>query len=191
MGLALTFMLALAACSGDTSEADAVITTTVPAAPSDTTTLPEPTTTITTIAPMAGVPADFTRTVIEIDGLPYNVAVADTPDQVTRGLMFVEDLNPLDGMLFVYDRERLISHWMKNTLIPLDIAFFDTDGWLVSKTTMVPCTPEEADADDCTLYPADGPAAFSVEVPAGGFDDLPSDARLVIIGSLEGSGKEI
>jgi uncharacterized membrane protein (UPF0127 family) len=136
------------------------------------------------------VPADFTRTVIEIDGIPYHVAVADTPDELSRGLMFVEDLSPLDGMLFVYDGERLISHWMKNTLIPLDIAFFDAEGRFVSKTTMVPCLDETED-DPCDVYPSEAPAAFSVEVVAGVFDDLSDDARLVFLGSLDGSGQEI
>lgn len=192
LGLALTFLLALAACSGDSdtdsTAADSGASTTLAPAAATTTVSPETTTTIP--APV-GVSTDFSRSVIEINGIPYNVAVADTPDELSRGLMWVEDLSPLDGMLFVYDGERLISHWMKNTLIPLDIAFFDAEGRLVSKTTMVPCIDESFPDVRCPTYPADGPAAFSVEVPAGGFDDLPDDARLAVIGSLDGSGKEI
>lgn len=192
LGLALTFLLALAACSSDSTTGSTVDDPGSSSVPEPTTTttilLPE---TTTTVAPPVGVSTDFSRAVIEIDGIPYNVAVADTPDELLRGLMWVEDLSPLDGMLFVYESERLISHWMKNTLIPLDIAFFDSEGRLVSKTTMVPCLDEDFPDNPCTSYPADGPAAFSVEVPVGGFDDLPDDARLVIFGDLDGSGKEI
>jgi uncharacterized membrane protein (UPF0127 family) len=192
VGLALTFVLALAACSGEPETGPTV-------AYSGDSTVPGWTTTTTVqlsepparLDPPTGVSTDiFSRAVIEVAGIPYNVAVADTPEETALGLMFVEDLSPLDGMLFVYERERLISHWMKNTLIPLDIAFFDAEGRFVSKTTMVPCLDDDPEVG-CTTYPAEGPAAFSVEVPAGGFADLPADARLVIIGSLDGSGKEI
>ena len=54
---------------------------------------------------------------------------------------------------------------------------------------MVPCLSDEA--EPCPVYPAEGPAAYSVEVPAGGFDDLSDVARLVILTSLDGNGKEI
>ena len=192
LGLALIFVLAVAACSGDSdgdsTVADSDASTTV--APAETT-ITEPPETTTTVAPPIGVSTDFSRAVIEINGIPYSVAVADTPDELSLGLMWVEDLSPLDGMLFVYEGERLISHWMKNTLIPLDIAFFDAEGRFVSKTTMVPCLDEDFPDTKCPTYPAERPAAFSVEVPAGGFDELPDDARLVIFGDLDGSGKEI
>ena len=183
--------MALAACSSGSdagSQAGDQRTTTTS---NDSTTLPPSTssTTTTTVDEPAGVPTLFSRAVVEIDGIPYNVAVADTPDELSQGLMFVEDLSPLDGMLFVYGGERPIQHWMKDTLIPLDIAFFDAEGLFVSKTTMVPC--EDDETEPCPVYPADGPAAFSVEVPAGVFDELAEDARLVIVGSLDGSGKEI
>lgn len=148
------------------------------------TTLP-PETTTTQPAPI-GVPAEFARAVIEVDGVPYNVAVAETPDELSRGLMGVEDLSPLDGMLFVYDAERLVSHWMKDTLIPLDIAFFDNAGSLVSVASMETCLD-----GNCPSYASERPARYAVEVPLGGFATLSLDARLVIIGSLQGTGKEI
>lgn len=136
----------------------------------------------------AGVSDEFRRTLIEIGGEQYLVAVAETPQETARGLMSVTQLAPLDGMLFVYGAERQITHWMKDTLIPLDIAFFDAEGRFVSKTTMVPCI--EQDDADCPRYPAEGPAAFSVEVAAGVFDDLPDDAQLVIFDTVVASGKE-
>ena len=191
----LTFVLALAACSDDAGDAPAGAGATATSTPAESGSTVAPSTadspTTTTTGPgAAGVPDSFSRTLIEIDGTSYNVAVADTPDKLSLGLMGVEELSPLDGMLFVYGGERPISHWMKDTLIPLDIAFFDAGGEFVSKTTMVPCL-DESDDDPCPTYPAAGPAAFSVEVAAGGFDELPDDARLVIVGGLDGNGKEI
>ena len=177
--------MALAACSpGEGDKSLPRETVTSPSGADSSTTLP-PETTTTQPAPV-GVPTDFARAVIEVDGIPYNVAVADSPDELSRGLMGVEQLSPLDGMLFVYDAERLVSHWMKDTLIPLDIAFFDGSGALVSVTSMGTCLD-----GDCPSYASEGPARYAVEVPLGGFARLSPDARLVIIGALEGVGKEI
>lgn len=131
---------------------------------------------------------DFSRSVIEVAGVPYTVAVADTNDERTRGLMGVEDLSPLDGMLFVFEDENARSFWMRNTLIPLDIAFFDREGFLVSRTTMEPCP---SDVEFCPTYGSEGAAQYALEAPLGTLAELPADARLVIIGSLDGSGKEI
>lgn len=53
----------------------------------------------------------------------FAVEVADTVPERSQGLMFVEDMPLLSGMLFVYDRPQSVSFWMKNTLIPLDMLF--------------------------------------------------------------------
>lgn len=60
-----------------------------------------------------------------------DVWVADTPARQAQGLMFVRDLPPDRGMLFVYGEPRMLGMWMKNTYIELDILFIGADGRIV------------------------------------------------------------
>jgi len=53
----------------------------------------------------------------------YDVWVASSPPQRSRGLMFVEELGTYEGMIFLYQQPATIAMWMKNTLIPLDMLF--------------------------------------------------------------------
>jgi len=176
-------MLAVAACSDDSTTDSAAAPSTTAGPVVTTTTQPRPSTTTTSLI---GVSTEFGRAVVELDGMPLTVAVADTNDERSRGLMGVEVLNPLDGMLFVFDNSTIRSFWMKDTLIPLDIAFFDADGFLVSQTTMALCLD-----GDCPGYSSEAPAQYALEAPAGSLGGLAGDARLVIIEALDGSGKEI
>ncbi len=96
------------------------------------------------------------------DEVRVPVDVADTDDERRMGLMFREDLPDGQGMVFVFDEPQDRAFWMKNTLIPLDILYFDGDGMFVSRMMMSPCTTPE-----CPSYPSGQPAQFALEVNAG------------------------
>lgn len=97
-----------------------------------------------------------------LDDRELVVAVADTAALRRQGLMHVEDLLDLDGMLFVFDDDNTGGFWMKHTLLSLDIAFFDADGAVVDRFVMDPCT-----ADPCPTYSAAGPYRYALEMAAG------------------------
>jgi len=114
-------------------------------------------------APMAFRKAHFV--LVTPDGMrefPLLVEVAATDAERARGLMFRTHLDPDAGMLFSFEQPQILSFWMKNTLIPLDIIFLDEHRRFVSATTMTPCT-----SDPCMTYPSGGPAMYALEVEAG------------------------
>lgn len=65
--------------------------------------------------------------IIEINNIPLEVEIADDNSEKTKGLMYREQLPQNTGMLFIFDSEDSRSFWMKNTQIPLDIAFIGED----------------------------------------------------------------
>lgn len=90
------------------------------------------------------------------------VRVASTPDARARGLMGVAALPDGVGMLFRFPT--LAAHggfWMRDTLVPLDIAFL-ADGVVVAVATMTPCP-----GDPCPITRPDKPYDAALEVPAG------------------------
>lgn len=92
----------------------------------------------------------------------FDVEVADTTDERRTGLMGRQTLSPYDGMAFLWTDPVQSSFWMKDTLIPLSIAFWDADGTIVSIMDMQPCM-----ADPCPTYGPDAPFVGAVEVAQG------------------------
>jgi len=99
--------------------------------------------------------------------------LARTSSEQERGLMGRTSLADDSGMLFIFNESAVRSFWMKNTLIPLDIIFFDDAGNFVSQASMVPCPAESA---VCPSTLSEGPARFALEVPDG-FTQKTNSAR--------------
>ncbi len=95
--------------------------------------------------------------------LTLEVELATTPRSRERGLMDRTDLPENEGMLFVFPVAEYLSFWMKDTLIPLDIAYFDAGGRFVSSATMTPCPP----MTPCSTYPSAAQALYALEVRDG------------------------
>ena len=83
------------------------------------------------------------------------VEVADSPSEHERGLMDIESLLADEGMAFVFQEPTQTSFWMKDTLIPLSIAFVDEEGVVVGVRDMQPC-----EADPCRTYGVDPPSCW-------------------------------
>lgn len=112
--------------------------------------------------PDTGDVAGFPTATITVGEASWLVAVAETAELRARGLMGVADLGELDGMLFVFPAETGARFWMKDTLLPLDIAFFSADRTLLAVLAMEPCS-----AEPCPTYGPDASYRWALEAPAG------------------------
>ena len=91
------------------------------------------------------------------------VEIADDRSEQARGLMERTALAEDRGMLFVYPRERDLSFWMENTLIPLSIAYINDDGSIADILDMEPL--------DTTSHPSSEPVQYALEVNQGFYEE--------------------
>lgn len=110
-------------------------------------------------APAAAQTLPTTRLSAGIHVITAEVAASD-PARM-RGLMFREKLAPNAGMLFIFDDRVVQCMWMRNTLIPLSVAFIDDDGRIVNIEDMQPRTE--------TSHCATQPVRFALEMELGWF----------------------
>lgn len=97
-------------------------------------------------------------------GKKISLEIAKTAIEKEIGLMNRLSLEENSGMLFVYEEPRILSFWMKNTLIPLDIIFLDQEKKIVSIETMLPCPKQER---NCPITLSKKEGVFALEVNQG------------------------
>lgn len=95
----------------------------------------------------------------------FDVWLAETRAQQRRGLMFVRELPRFAGMLFLYGEDAVLSMWMKNTYIPLDILFIRADGSVAN-------IAKNTEPLSLTSIPASEPVRYVLELNAGVTDAL-------------------
>jgi uncharacterized protein len=90
----------------------------------------------------------------------FQVWIADSPERHEQGLMWLRQLPPDYGMVFVLENSRPMTMWMKNTYVPLDMLFFDAEGRIVSITS-------NTKPLSTTIIDSGGPVAGVVELLGG------------------------
>lgn len=110
-----------------------------------------------------GAPARKRPSVVFPDGWVVQVDLAVTDDDRARGLMFVKDLPPERGKLFLFERAEVRPFWMKNCYIPLDLIWLDGNNRIVDITKQAPPCAE----DPCPNYYPSAPALNVLEVQGG------------------------
>ncbi len=99
------------------------------------------------------------------DSVLLDVEVADDPEERERGLMGRTSLPERSGMVFIFFERTSGGFWMKNTRIPLSIAFFDQEGKIVRILDMDPCR-----SDPCKVYEPGVAYWGALEVNQGSFE---------------------
>jgi len=115
--------------------------------------------------------ADYRVKEVQVGDKVLTLAIADNPSLRAQGFQGVTDLEDLDGMLFFW-RHDGDSFWMKDTVIPLDIVWFNEDGTYKDRASMVPCTE-----NPCERYaPADLEFRYAIEANPGDLDYITSSS---------------
>jgi uncharacterized protein len=114
-------------------------------------------------AALAQVNKDLPVVELKIKNHKLKVEVAATAETRTIGLMNRFSLAPDSGMLFVFPQSEQLGFWMRNTFIPLSIAYVDSKGVILNIADMKP--------KDESTHPSKGPAMFAVEMKQGWFKD--------------------
>ena len=108
-----------------------------------------------------GKPQSLPITTLKVGPHAVAAEVASTPDQRSLGLMYRFSLPADHGMLFVFPEPQPLAFWMRNTYIPLSIAFIDAEGRILNVAEMEP-------RSDAT-HPSRGEALYALEMRKGWF----------------------
>jgi uncharacterized membrane protein (UPF0127 family) len=118
------------------------------------------------VATAAEASPNLPRKRISIGGKIIMVEIADDEASRSHGLMFRQALPDNTGMLFIFEQEQQLAFWMKNTLIPLSIGYFDDKKTLIDIKEMIPAVAGELRPK---TYVSAKPALYALEVPKGWF----------------------
>ena len=118
--------------------------------------------------------SELPTTALSINGHKITAEVAATPETRTTGLMNRFSLKPDHGMVFVFERAEPMGFWMKNTFIPLSIAFIGANGRILNIDDMAP--------QDESTHPSKGPALYALEMRKGWFAERGIVAGDTVVG---------
>jgi uncharacterized membrane protein (UPF0127 family) len=107
-------------------------------------------------------PLELPMATVSIKGYSLTVQLAANPPARACGLSHRQDLPQNQGMLFIFPDYRPETFWMKDTQIPLSIAFLDDSGKIINIQDMAPMQTD-------VVYPSSGPAKYALEVNQGWF----------------------
>lgn len=115
----------------------------------------------------------------EHEKIPLHAEIADSDRLHQQGLMYRKHLPKDRGMLFVFEGEHRLVFWMKNTYLPLSIAYISSDGFVREIYHMKPL-------DTRKTYPSRYPAKYALEVNQGWFfkNKITIGSRLILDGCL-------
>jgi uncharacterized protein len=113
---------------------------------------------------------------LSVGSVQVKAEVADTELKRNRGLMFRKNLADGAGMLFVFDSDQRVSFWMKNTSLPLSIAFIGSDGTIYQILDMAPFSEEPRPSDRSVRYALEAPQGWfgRAGVKVGDKFDIPA-----------------
>jgi uncharacterized protein len=114
------------------------------------------------LPPGAKAPDEFPRVQLHTGVVVIDAAVATNPADRHQGLMYRTELAPNEGMLFVYNVDAVHCFWMKDTLIPLSIAFLRADGTITDT--------DEMQAETTDHHCARNSGRYALEMNQGWFD---------------------
>lgn len=98
---------------------------------------------------------------VNLEEIPVKVEIAKTPEQRNHGFMERKNIPEGTGMIFIFDRDQILSFWMKNTPHPLSIAYIDSNGIIRDIFDMTPFSLSSI-VSSCSVR-------YALEVPQGWF----------------------
>jgi uncharacterized membrane protein (UPF0127 family) len=104
------------------------------------------------------------RIEVLIGGQSFRVEVARTAEQKQQGLMNRKSLGDREGMIFVYETDQRLAFWMKDTTIPLTLAYLSKDGQIMQIEQLKPLSLKSVVSERAVRY--------GLELPAGVLDEL-------------------